>query len=430
LSNLPETGAPLTRGELSRSTFRALKHRDYRLYMVGMLVSLTGTYMQTMAEGWLIYELSSSAFSLGLVGFITVVPLIPWQLVAGVLADRMSRRKLLAIAQTGMIFPPLLMAILAWTGVVQVWHIILLDLALNFFIMLAIPTRQAMAVDIVGPKDVDSAVSIASSILHLAVIVGPTVAGLLIPTVGVGWAFAINSLSFVLVLLIFRFIRAEQAPRAPGRATMRGQFAQGVRYILHEKVILALIAVIVLVNFCINPFQTLLPVYARDIFGVGATGLGLLNAAAGLGSIVGALGAAFLVSAFAGRRGTLMLTLTAAVAALMIGFAFSQNFVVACALLVLVAAGLTALKTSTFASVQLQARDELRGRVLSILVLIVGAAPRVGGFVAGIVASRSSAPISLGSLSIVCLLGVILIAIVWGSALQKVGVTGDAQNSG
>jgi predicted MFS family arabinose efflux permease len=384
-----------------------------------MAVSLMGTYMQNVAQAWLVYDLSNSAFTLGMVGFIAMVPLVPWSLVAGVLADRMSRKKLLAIAYAGQIFPPLVMAALAWTGAIQVWHVVVFQVVLGALAVLGTAVRQGLILDVVGPEDFDSAAALSASVINIAHIVGSIVGGILVSLVGVAGAYALNGLSFAVVLIAFLAMRFQESPRQRRRASMGASLVEGVRYMIEDRTILAAFLVMALLSFTVLPYQTLLPVFARDVFHTGATGLGILNAVAGAGSIMGALAVASSRIRTQAQRGLLMLATTLGAAVFMAGFAFSQDFVLACALLAVASGAGVATKTVGFTLVQLQARDELRGRVTSIEMLMSAAAPKAGGLVMGLVASLTSAPVSLGLGALSCLVGGLVALGLWAPSLRR-----------
>ncbi len=424
LSGLPDVDAYTTAQEgkppgLRRSGFRALRHRGFRLFLFGTFVSLVGTYMQTVAQGWLVYDLSNSALSLGMVGFIAMIPLMPWSLITGVLADQMSRKRLLVVAYTCQIFPPLVMALLAWTGVVRVWHVVVFQVILGALELMGTAVRQSLVLDVVGEEDLDSAMALGASTIHVAQVVGSVLGGLLVSLFGVAGAYALNGLSFAVVLLSFLAMRFEESPRETSRASMGAKFVQGVRYLIAERAIFGAFLVIALASLTVFPYQTLLPVFARDIFQAGATGLGILNAVAGVGAIVGALAVASLPGRSQAQRGILMLIMVLGMAAATAGFAFTRSFVLACVLLSVVSGLGLAIKTVGFTLVQLQSRNELRGRVTSLMMLMGGATPKAGGLVLGWVASLASAPVSLGLGAAACLAGGLAAVGVWAPRLRR-----------
>jgi MFS family permease len=368
--------------------------------MFGLLISQTGTYMQQMAESWLVYRLTNSAFSLGLVGFITMVPLIPWGLVAGALADRLPRRTLLAATQLGQVFPPLILAALTWSHQVQVWHVVVVDFMMGALAALDQPARQALVVDTTRLEDVDSAIALTASGFNLARVVGPAVAGILIATLGETVCFTINGLSFLAVAAALAMMHLPKCPSTTNQRSLGTSLIDGGRYLAREHLIFALIGLMIVVNLFIIPYQTLLPVFARDILSTGAVGLGFLTTAAGIGAILSSLGMA---NVPIGRRGLLVVLLVVTATGATLAFAFSRNFLVSCLILVLVSGAVVALKVLALTFIQRQVLDELRGRVMSVVMLFEAGVPRLGGLGAGFLAVRLGAPLALGLGALGCL---------------------------
>ncbi len=401
MTNAAERG-PVAAVQTSRFApiFRSLKHRNYRLYLAGLMVSLAGTYVQQVAEGWLIYELTDSAFALGYVSFVVMLPMVPWAVVAGALADRMPKRKLLALVQAGQIVPPLALAALVWSGHVQVWHVIVVNLIMGLMSTIDQPTRQALLAEVVGPADLDNALALTSTGFNIARVLGPAVAGVLIATVGLAGAFVVNGLSFVAVLLALMVMQIPFPPKPRQKRSLGNDMGDGGRYLLKDRTISVFILLLVIISVFILPYQTLLPVFARDILQAGPTGLGFLNAAAGAGAIVGALA----IAGLSGQQRNLVIgSLMVMTPIVCMGFAFANHLVLACLLLALVSSGVVALKTLGFTVIQVSTPDELRGRITSLLLLMMGAAPRAGGLIWGYVASRAGAPQALLASALLCL---------------------------
>lgn len=349
--------------------------------------------MQIVAEGWLIYQLTNSAFALGFVGFIAMVPLVPWSLAAGALADRMPRKTLLTVAQLGQMVPPLILAALIGLERVEVWQVVVVNLIMGAMSVVDQTTRQALIVEVTDVEDLDNAFALSAAGFNVARIVGPAVAGIVVARVGLASAFALNAMSFLAVVIALILMRVPRRPVASRRASLGASIVEGGRYLVGERSILALIVLMLIVSFFVLPYQTLLPVFARDVLRSGAPGLGFLSASAGLGAILGALA---MTNSSAGARNRVVLALVLAVPFVTAGFALSTNIVFSCLLLVAVSGCVVALKTVGFTLIQIQTRDELRGRVTSILLLLMGAAPRVGGLAAGYLATRFEAPLALG----------------------------------
>ena len=386
--------------------FRAFSHRNFRLYIFGLVVSQTGTYMQLMAEGWLVYRLTNSAFSLGLVGFIAMVPLIPWTLVAGALADRLPRQALLAVTQLAQVFPPLLLAVLTWSNHVQVWHVGVINFIMGALSALDQPSRQALVADTTQPEDLDNAIALSASGFNIARVIGPALAGVLIATLGETVCFAVNGISFLAVSAALAAMRLPKRQMTTGKCSLGTSLMDGGRYLVGERVILTLIGLMLIVNLFIVPYQTLLPVFARDILAAGAVGLGFLTTAAGVGAILSSFGVANLPP---GRRGLLAVRLGVVAGVATLAFAFSWNFVLSCLVLILVSGAVVAIKVLAITFVQRQVRDDLRGRVMSVVVLFDAGVPRLGGLGAGYLTVQLGAPLTLGLGALGCLVcGMIL----------------------
>lgn len=388
-----------------KNTFHTLKYAGFRLYLFGLIVSLMGTYMQQVAEGWLVYQLTDSAFTLGLVGFVAMVPTVPWILFAGVIADRIPKRKLLAIVQAAQVFPPLLLAFLTWTGRVQVWHVLGIEILMGFLSSVDQPTRQALVAEIVGTEDLRNAFALTAASINMARVVGPAIAGVIISTIGLSGAFMVNGISFLAVLLALLVMKLPPQEISTRKASVGADLMEGIRYLFTERTIQVLIILMIIVSFFILPYQTLLPVFARDILHAGATGLGFLTSAAGLGAIVGSLS---IVKSSPKTWMKWVICLLLIIPIFAIAFSFSTQLTISCLLLVCVSGGVVALKTLGFTQVQIHTRDELRGRITSMLLLTMGATPRIGGLVAGYLAGPVGATTTLALFAFVCLIGSLL----------------------
>lgn len=388
---------------LKTRTFRALRNRNVRLFMIGMSISMAGTYMQLVAEGWLIYQLTDSAFGLGLVGFLAMIPLAPFGLIAGALADRAFKKKLLAFAQVGQMVPPLALAALVWTGRVQVWHILACSVIMGAMATIDFTSRHAMVSSVVEREDVEGTFSLAVAVYNIARILGPVMAGFVIAYVGLAAAFALNGLSFAAVLLALALMHVKEPPAPARRQSLHANLMEVARHVFQQRTILGLLVLMIGASFFILPYQTLLPVFARDIFQAGPQGLGFLTSAAGVGAVLGAIYVTSQPHVSPGRRLRLPIILTIVIAPFAAAFAFSQNMVLAALFLVIVSAGIIALKTLGTTYVQLETDDRLRGRMASILQLTEAATPRVGGLSAGFLASYFGAAISMAIGALACL---------------------------
>jgi MFS family permease len=391
---------------LAPHTFRALRHRNFRLLWTGQLVSLTGRWMQSVAQGWLVLRLTDSAFYLGLVGFCTFLPILLFALVAGVAADRLPRRRALLWTQGVAMLLALLLAALTWFDLVRAWHVALIAFGVGITGAFDIPIRQAFLQDLVGRQDLPNAIALNSMAFNGARLVGPAVGGFLLAGYGEAAVFLVNGLSYLAVLAGLATMRLDPASPRPRDGTWAGEILEGLRWALNStraRVFLALVVVSSLFGF---PYSILLPAFARDVLDAGSRGLGLMMGATGLGAITGAFH-------IANRRGLGRTGLTVARAVILLGtalilFSLSRSFWVSLALLFLVGLAMMTQLASSNTALQLMAPGELRGRVVSLFMLaFMGMAP-LGSLLAGWLAR------SLGTPWAVCVGGsVCLLAGVW-----------------
>ncbi len=394
--------------------FGALRKRNVQLYMVGMLVSQMGNTMQALAEAWLVYQLTNSPFKLGLVGFVAALPLAPWSVLAGAISDRVSRRELLAIALVGETIPPLVLAALVLMGRAQVWHVIVASILLGALDAVDFSSRMPLIQSMVEPDELERGFALSVSLMSVARILGPAVGGTLIAIIGVAGAFTFNGLSFLFVLVMLALMHIPKHAQATHRESLAANLVEAPMFILRDRLILIFIVMVMLGGFFILPTLTLLPVFARDILGVGPQGLGFLSAASGVGAV---LGGAFLASRSSmslRRRLVLEIGLLFVLAPITIAFAFSRNFVLSALLIVLVTGSFVVFRVTSFTYIYLHTPDRMRGRISSILQLGILSSQNVGGLVSGYIASRASATASVtlgGVMSL--LLGITVLGVVF-----------------
>ena len=262
------------------TTFRALRHTNYRLWFIGQGISLIGVWMQNMAQQVLVYRLTGSAAALGLVNFIALIPLIPLSLIGGAFLDRFPRRKIIIITQVIMMVQALLLAGLSWSGQVRVWHVYLLSLLLGMVNAIDVPARQAFTVDMVEDKDdLTNAIGLNSAMFNGARAIGPALAGLMVAATGEGTAFFINSLTFVAVIASLAAMKNLPQPRPPdgGQRNMGRHMLAGVRYIARRRAIAFLISLIAVSAFLSMPYSTLMPVFASQVLKASARAGGALR---------------------------------------------------------------------------------------------------------------------------------------------------------
>jgi MFS family permease len=369
--------------------FRSLRVRNYRLYAAGQLVSLTGTWMQRVAQDWLVLELTNSGTALGIVTALQFLPSLLFGLWGGVLADRYGKRKLLLATQTGLALVALILGVLDVTGIVQYWQVLVLALLLGLVSAVDSPVRQSFAVEMVGPDDLTNAVGLNSTIFNSARILGPAVAGVMIAAVGTGWAFVANAISSIAVLTGLALMRPSELRPSPAIDRVRGQLRAGLRYVWHRQdLLLTMILVFVVGTFGLN-FQITTALLAKQVFHRTATGYGLLSTALAVGACVGAV--------LATRRRTRPSLLFLLLAALSFGLleiiaGSMPGFGGTALLLVLVGLAMLSFTTAANSSVQLGVEATMRGRVMALyLMCFLGGTPLgapIVGWVANTVGPR------------------------------------------
>src|SRR5436309_2196533 len=279
-----------------QATLRAFRHRNYRIFFYGQLVSLTGTWMQSVAQSWLVYRLTGSATLLGIVGFASQFPVFLLAPVGGVVADGYPRRHALIATQTAAMLLSFPLAALTLANRIQVWHVVVFATLLGVVSAFDIPIRQAFIVEMVGRDDLMNAIALNSSMMNGARIVGPAVAGVLVAAVGEGWCFLLNGLSFIAVIV--GLVLMNVGNRAPGehRGPRVSAIIEGFRFVLQTRPIRALLILLGVVSVMGMPYTVLMPIFADEILNGGPKGLGLLMGSSGVGALAGAL-------LLAGRQG-------------------------------------------------------------------------------------------------------------------------------
>ena len=270
-------------------TFAALRHRNYRLFLGGQLVSLAGTWMQIIAQGWLVYQISGSELALGVVGFASAIPVLiisPW---AGVVVDQVSKRNLLVVTQTMAMVLAFILAILTFSGVVQVWQIVLLAACMGAVNAFDGPARQAFAVEMVGREDLPNAIALNSMTFNSARIIGPAIGGLLLAAVGAAWCFAINGLTFLAVIGALLAMTIAPLARQPETQSPWAQLKSGVVYVRDAHDLRGLLLMALVFSMFGISYGTVLPAFVDKVLGQGPSAFGAINAASGIGAVGGAL---------------------------------------------------------------------------------------------------------------------------------------------
>jgi MFS family permease len=382
---------------------RGLRHRNYRLFFGGQLISLIGTWMQAVAQSWLVYRLTNSAVLLGFVGFASQIPVFLLAPIGGSAADRYNRHRILLATQTISMLLAFILAALTLTGRVQVWHVFALASLLGIVNAFDVPTRQAFAVDMVGREDLINAIALNSSMINGARMVGPAVAGVLVASVGEGWCFLANAISYLAVIagLLLMTAKAQDRVQLPGSAL--ASIIEGFRYVRYARPIRTLLLLLGLVSLMGMPYAVLMPIFADQILHGGPRGLGILMGASGFGALIGAV-------TLATRKGIRGLGRWIAFSAAGFGlglilFSLSRTFLLSMALLVPVGFSMMIEMAASNTLIQSLVRDELRGRVMAVYAMMfMGMAP-FGSLLAGTLAHHIGAPATVMLGGAVCIVG-------------------------
>jgi MFS family permease len=379
----------------SLNPFRVLQaHRNFRLFWIGQTVSLIGTWMQQVGQGWLALELSNSAFVVGVVSAAGSLPILLFSLYAGVIVDRRDKLRLVTIAQVLLSIEAAVLWWLVWSGHITIPSLVILALIQGLISSVEIPARQSMIVDLVGREDVVDAIALNSGGFNLARIVGPSIAAAVIAGAGLAWCFGINALSYIAVIGCLAAIHLPKFVPSETIGAAREGFQEGIAYIRSRRDVTGIMGLIAVYSIFGLQYLVMMPVFARDVLHTDAGGYGLLVTLVGVGALSGALALAALSSRI--RRGKLFMWSAYSFAALLVVFSFVR--VAAIAGLLLVFIGLTMMINGALANGMLQqiVPDELRGRVMAAYVFVyVGFTP-IGSLIAGAVAHAVNVQVAIG----------------------------------
>ena len=360
LSSLP----PNTEGN---TTFVAMRHRNFQLYFGGQLISNIGTWMQIIAQGWVVYQISHSELALGLVAFASAIPTLvisPW---GGVVVDRMSRRNLLIMTQSGAMLLAFALAALTFANVMQEWHVIVLSALLGVINAFDAPARQALVPEMVGKRDLPNAIALNSMMFNSARIIGPALAGLMLAIVGAAWCFTINGISFFAVIIGLWLMKLPPRQRINHTTSPWQQLVLGIRYAAGNREISALILLSLVFSIFGISYFTVLPAFVEKTLHQGALVYGWINAASGLGAVTGAFLLAHRVSN--GKRGQLLVWTNIAFPLLLIGFSFTSLYPLSLVLAFGLGLGFMVQFTTINTLLQTRVEDEFRGRDMGLYTI-------------------------------------------------------------
>jgi MFS family permease len=388
----------------------ALRHRNFRLFFFGQLVSLSGSWMQTMAQQWLVYTLSTpaqAAFQLGLVSTFQFLPVLLFSLHAGVIVERFPKRRMIIITQVAFLVLATILGLLVLTRTVQIWHVYIIAALFGVVNAFDVPSRQAFMVEMVGKEDLLNGIALNSSLFNMSRVVGPAIATQLIGHVGIAACFLLNAVSFVPVIIGLFMMRVASRPLIAARqvGTLRS-IREGVDYIREHERLWLVFAIVCVVNVLGVPmYVTLLPIFATQILHANVDGLGMMNVALGLGATVGALLLAYLPSGPA--RSRILLASSVGISMLLIAFGCSSSLALSTVLLTAIGFCIVSINSAGNAIIQEVTPDHLRGRVMSVWGLVLIGMTPIGSFLAGILAQHLGAPLAVATGATGCLIAAI-----------------------
>jgi len=386
-----------------RTTLRAMRHRNFQLFFSGQLISLIGTWMQNIAQDWLVYRLTGSSLLLGVVAFVGQIPIFLLSPLAGIVADRFNRHRTVIATQSASMVIALILAALTLTGRIRVWEIMILASLLGVVNAFDIPARQAFLIEMVGRQDLLNAIALNSSMFNGARIIGPSIAGVLVATVGEGWCFFANGISYVAVITGLLLMRLTKRAPPEKRGSPIENMVEGFRFARHTAPVRALLLLVGLASLAAMPYTVLMPIFAGRILHGGARELGLLMGATGIGALMGGLTLASKPGV--SGLGRWVWVAAAGFGASLISFSFSRHLWLSIAFLVPTGFAMMVQMGSSNTLLQVMVPDRLRGRVMALYsMMFVGMGP-IGALLGGVVASKIGAPPTVAIGGCICLAG-------------------------
>ncbi|MCU1342809.1 MAG: major facilitator superfamily transporter [Candidatus Acidoferrum typicum] len=395
------------------AAFRSLKHRNFRLFFSGQLISLIGTWMQTIAEAWLIYRLTGSSVLLGLLGFVSQIPIFLLSPIAGLAADRWPRQRVVIATQLSSMTLGFTLAALTLSGRIRVWEIISLATLLGVVNAFDVPARQSFLIEMVGREDLLNAIALNSTMFNGARLAGPAVAGLLVAKIGEGWCFFLNGVSYIAVIAGLLMMRIEKSLVVHDGTSPIEKLREGLRFVRHTLPIRTLLLLLGVVSFTALPFSVLMPIFADRILHRGASGYGWLMGAVGFGAMCGA----FTLAMRQQLRGFGNIVAYSAIGLGVSLMLFGASRWYWFSLVALALAGYAMMMQFTSANTLIQAMvpDQLRGRVMSLYsMMFLGMSP-LGSLVAGKMAQHIGAPSTVALGGLISLGGGVVFAVKWPS---------------
>jgi MFS family permease len=387
-----------------KHTFRALKYRNYRMFFAGQSISLIGMWIQNVAMGWLVYRLTGSATLLGVVGFAENIPVFLLTPLAGVLVDRWNRRRIFIITQFLFMVQAFLMAFLTLTGMIQIWHIIMLSVVLGVITAVDATTRQSFWVEMIEKKeDLGNAIALNSTMYNSARLLGPAFAGFVIAAVGEGICFLLNGISYIAVIIALMAMRLSPKVRELREANFIQGFKEGIKYASGIIPIRYTLLLLALISFIANPYLVLMPVFAKEVLGGGAVTLGYLVGCSGLGALIGAI---FIASQKNNHRLAEFIFWGAFISGLgFFFFSISKALWLSLISVFVISFGIMMIIAFCNILIQTIVDDDKRGRVMALHILALMGMTPFGNLLLGSLSSRISAPHTFMIVGIIVVLG-------------------------
>ncbi|MFT3990198.1 MAG: MFS transporter [Luteolibacter sp.] len=398
-----------------RAALSAFQHRNYRIFFSGQIISLIGTWLQTTAEGWLVYQLSGSSVALGTNRFANMLPFALLALWGGTIADRRSKREILLYTQSASMVLALALAALVYFNIVQVWHVAAIGFLLGIVNAFDVPARQSFVVELVGKEDLINGIALNSSMFNLARVVGPAIAGLLIGVVGIAGCFFLNGLSYIAVIIGYRSLRLPAHEKRTDHPPFRDAVREAFSYIAGNGPLRAVMILVSTFSLFGQSYSVLMPVFARDILHGNAAAFGILMAANGIGALLGGI----TLASYGKRlsRRTLIYSGLFGCCAFLTAFAFSKIFWLSAALLVCAGFCMILFLATANTAVQLRSPDALRGRIMGFYSLSFLGMSSIGSLLTGYLAKHFTAPGAI-------LIGTVVCVIVGFLMMKRIGIYG------
>lgn len=381
--------------------FSALSHRDFRLFLIGQTISLSGTWMQSVAQGWLVYSLTKSPFYLGIVAAAGALPIMILTFAGGVIADRFPKKDLLLLTQALSILPALALGIMTSMGTATVWHIAAIAFFLGAINAIDIPVRQSFLIEMVGRGDIVNAIALNSAVFNGSRIIGPVIAGVSITYLGMPACFFINALSFIAVIIALAMMQARGKKLVISEGVIK-DFMKGIRFIRSRAEILHVIALIGVFSLVGIPYINLIPIFAGEVYNTGPRGLGFLVGASGIGALTAALGIA--IAGNIANKSRFMSSAALCFSAALIIFSLTGLFWMALIVIAVGSWGMVSYLAAANSYIQISVPDELRGRVMSIYSFVFLGIIPVGNTIMGITADLIGTRQAVFAGGVICLL--------------------------